>query len=95
MTDFGWSYPPGCSGPPEQDDAFETVCEWLQEVVLADMPAGYDTLWWSEELANRLGKCSQELVDSLHHEAAAWARAEADKRRQARRATVRETDAHG
>jgi hypothetical protein len=20
MTDFGWSYPPGCSGPPEEPD---------------------------------------------------------------------------
>jgi hypothetical protein len=81
MTDFGWSYPPGCSGPPEHDEAFETVCEWLQEVVLADMPQGYDVSWWSEELANRLGRCSQDLVDSIHHEASKWARAEAEKHR--------------
>jgi hypothetical protein len=27
MSIFGWSYPPGCSGPPDEDAA-DDVCAW-------------------------------------------------------------------
>lgn len=28
MSIFGWSYPPGCSGPPDEDAADDSVCAW-------------------------------------------------------------------
>ena len=28
MSIFGWSYPPGCSGPPDDGPEFDDVCAW-------------------------------------------------------------------
>lgn len=39
MSLFGWSYPPGCSDPPDEDEAIE-----LKSVMLLDN----STAWWDE-----------------------------------------------
>ena len=84
MSIFGWSYPPGCSGTPyDEDTGFDTVCAWMEEVVLADFPPGFDVAWLAEDIASRLGK-NQDVADALLAAAKAWERAESQKR-QARR----------
>jgi len=81
MSIFGWSYPPGCSGTPyDEDTGFDTVCEWMEEVVLADFPPGFDVAWLAEDLASRLGKTNQDVADALLAAAKAWERAESQKR---------------
>ena len=39
-------------------------CDWIYEVLLADMHESINIDWWSEELANRLGK-HQEIADAI------------------------------
>jgi len=55
-------YCASCGSPGDAD--FETACDWIYEVVLADMHESINIDWWSEELANRLGKY-QEIADAI------------------------------
>lgn len=45
MTDFGWSYPPGCSGPPEEFEDYSN--EWdLLEAELGNLGSGRNSECW-------------------------------------------------
>lgn len=53
MTNFGWSYPPGCSGPPED---FEPD-EWSSEVIDILTEAEVD-----QEVIDRVAKIVIDLA---------------------------------
>jgi len=45
MSKFGWSYPPGCSGPPEEDTKSEAMAEAIYEALeplRAKIDMGYE-----------------------------------------------------
>lgn len=78
-------YCPSCGPAQGANPEFESVCEWIAGKLLVDMPACLNADWLCEELANRLGQCSQETVDAITAEAKSWEREEYRKRREARR----------
>lgn len=64
---------PSCGPAQGHDPDFDLVCEWLEEVILADMSAGHDVSWWAEELANRIGRSApQDVVDAVVAAAKLW-----------------------
>jgi len=64
---------PSCGPAQGHDPDFDLVVEWLFEVVLNDPPQGFDSEWWAEELANRLGT-DQGVADSILAAAKEWDR---------------------
>jgi hypothetical protein len=70
---------PSCGPLLGSNPAFEQACEWIYEVVLADMPSVIDRAWLAEDLADRLGK-HEEIVVAIEATANAWARANRSKR---------------
>jgi hypothetical protein len=74
---------PSCGPAQGYDPALQTVCEWLQECVLADIPEAINVEWLSEELANRLGHRDQpqSLADEIYRTAQEWQRREMEKYR--------------
>ena len=73
-----------CGPAQGYNPAFEAVAEWMQEVVLADFPVGFDVAWLAEDLANRLADAG--LQEAMESAAAVWARNnyETTKKRAAR-----------
>lgn len=73
---------PSCGPAQGFDPAFETVVEWLEFCVLADMPQAISVEWLAEDLANRLGwrDRSQEFADAVYAEALKWQRQQEERR---------------
>lgn len=66
---------PSCGPAQGYDPAFETVCGWMYEVLLADLPEAINREWLAEDLASRLGRCGDaDLVDAVYAAAAKWER---------------------
>jgi hypothetical protein len=74
---------PSCGPAQGYDPAFELVCEWIGEVLLADFPPAINTEWLAEELANRLGHRDQPqaFADAIYTRAREWAREYMNNRR--------------
>lgn len=52
---FGWSYPPGCSGPPD-DDYDDSICAWCGKKLPDDFEEG--TPQWR-------GFCSEDCEEEF------------------------------
>lgn len=76
---------PSCGPAQGANPEFEMVCEWLQEVVLADMAHVIDCGWLAEDLANRLGNAPEPVMHAIAVAAAEWTRARERKHREERR----------
>jgi hypothetical protein len=61
MTDFGWSYPPGCSGPPD-DDYDDTVCYHCGKDLRPIEEEAGDQSDWPPHLEE--GFCSQQCQEA-------------------------------
>lgn len=72
---------PSCGPALGSDPAFDTVCSWLMDDVLVNMPPVIDAGWLAEELANRLGyrERTQEFADAVYAEARRWEKKQRDR----------------
>lgn len=86
MTDFGWSYPPGCSGPPGDDydetcpvcgakDIDRCVCPTCRQCGCAGDPECYHELARKPEFGHRHMTAEQHRA---RHKAELAARQEAE-----------------
>jgi hypothetical protein len=66
---------PSCGPAQGYNPAFETVCEWAENVLLADVPEAINVSWLAEDLMSRIGRMMpQEVVDAFEVKAREWAR---------------------
>ena len=63
---------PSCGPAQGFNPEFERVCEWIEYDLFCDLPEGFDLTWFSEELANQLGKQPMYLVEAIERRAKEW-----------------------
>ena len=78
---FGWSYPPGCSGPPDGDDCIspesEEVCLLLESASVDQSVIDKVTAIVDELAVRAVAECSRCRAAADKHEAETEAAAEA------------------